>query len=176
MLCDVCGKNEATVHLTEIVNDKVTKLNLCETCAREKSAKMEEHFGLGELLAGLGDFGDVAELPKKAVKIKCSNCGLTYSDFRRTGRLGCSECYTAFQSKLEPLLKRIHGSDQHVGKTPSMKQTKVVTEPVSKLQEMKAKLKRAIDTEEFEEAAKIRDEIRELEKKDEKKDKEKKEK
>lgn len=166
MLCDVCHKNEASVHLTEIINDKVMKLNLCEECAMKKSAEMEEHFGLGELLAGLTEFGESIQAPAGAVKIKCPNCGLTYADFKRRGRLGCSECYVAFQSKLNPLLKRIHGSDHHVGKIPAKVKRGVAA--VSKLQELRLKLKKAIEIEEFEKAAEIRDQIKELEKKEKK--------
>ena len=82
MTCDICGKKEATVHLTEIVNEQVTKLNLCEDCAREKGAEMEEHFGLSELLAGLTDMGTTVE-PEIAISIKCPNCGMTYQNFRK---------------------------------------------------------------------------------------------
>ena len=162
MPCDICGKNEATVHLTEIVNDKVKKLHLCEECARNKAQEMEEHFGLGELLAGLTEFGETVEVPKET-KLKCPNCGLTYADFRRRGRLGCSECYVAFRAKLAPLLKRIHGSDHHIGRIPA--KVHKGTAVVSKLQELRVKMKKAIESEEFEEAAKLRDQIRKLEKK-----------
>lgn len=169
MLCDVCHKIEASVHLTEIINDKVMKLNLCEECAMKKSAEMEEHFGLGELLAGLTEFGESVKAPARGVvKIKCPNCGLTYTDFKRRGRLGCSECYNAFQSKLTPLLKRLHGSEHHVGKVPIKVPNDIKAEAVSKLQELRLKLKKAIAIEEFEEAAKLRDQIRDLEAKEKK--------
>lgn len=162
MLCNVCNKNEATVHLTEIINDKVKKLHLCEECARQKAQEMEEHFGLGELLAGLTDFEETVEISKET-KLKCPNCGLSYAQFRKTGRLGCSECYAAFQPKLAPLLRRIHGSDAHIGKIPGTAPKDV--EMGSKMKELRMKLKNAIETEAFEEAARIRDEIKELEKK-----------
>jgi len=86
MTCDICGKREATVHLTEIVNDKMTKLHLCEECAKEKGAEMEEHFGLSDLLVGLADLGAGLE-PESGAKIKCPVCGFTYSDFKKVGRL-----------------------------------------------------------------------------------------
>lgn len=162
MLCDICGKKEATVHLTEIVNDQVSKLNLCEDCAREKGAEMEEHFGLSELLAGLTDMGPTVE-PETAVSIKCPNCGLMYQNFRKLGRLGCSECYEAFKKELGPLLKRIHGSDRHVGKVP-LKGGKTIRDTRT-LQDLKMQLEKAIQMEEFEEAAKLRDRIKELENK-----------
>ena len=118
MMCDICGKIEATVHLTEIVNDKMTKLHLCEECAKEKGAEMEEHFGLSDLLAGLADLGATAEPSSIIESIKCPSCGFTYQDFKKVGRLGCGDCYEAFKKHLAPLLKRIHGADRHVGKIP----------------------------------------------------------
>lgn len=162
MLCDICGKKEATVHLTEIVNEQMTKLNLCEDCAREKGAEMEEHFGLSELLAGLTDMGTTVE-PEVAITTKCPNCALTYQNFRKIGRLGCGECYEAFKKELSPLLKRIHGSDRHIGKVP-LKGGKSI-EDTRTLQDLKLQLEKAIQMEEFEEAAKLRDKIRELEQK-----------
>ncbi|MDD5449456.1 MAG: UvrB/UvrC motif-containing protein [Candidatus Omnitrophica bacterium] len=162
MLCDICGKNEATVHLTEIINNEVTKLHLCEECAKDKASEMEEHFGLAELLAGLADFGGKLE-SDEMTKLKCPNCGFTYMDFKKIGRLGCSECYTAFKKNLAPLLKRIHGADQHYGKAPikAQKAAKVRDDA----QALRASLQKAIELEEFEEAAKLRDQIKELEKK-----------
>ena len=162
MNCDICGKKEATVHLTEIINNQVTKLNLCEDCAREKGAEMEEHFGLSELLAGLTDIGTTVE-PEIAISTKCPNCGLTYQNFRKIGRLGCSECYEAFKKELGPLLKRIHGSDRHVGKVP-LKGGKTIRDTRT-LQDIKLQLEKAIQMEAFEEAAKLRDKIRDLENK-----------
>jgi len=164
MTCDICGKKEATVHLTEIVNDKVTKLHLCEECAKEKGAEMEEHFGLSDLLAGLADLGAGLE-SEVGGKIKCSTCGFTYSDFKKVGRFGCGECYEAFKKQLAPLLKRIHRADRHVGKVP-LSAGKTVKDTRS-LQELRLRMDKAIQFEEFEEAAKLRDQIKELEKKDE---------
>jgi protein arginine kinase activator len=160
MICEVCGHKQATVHLTEIVDDQITELHLCEDCAREKGAQMEEHFGLADLLAGLADL-DKQFAVGKEVELRCPNCGLSYPDFKKMGRLGCSECYTTFKKSLLPLLKRIHGSTQHVGKTPQ-KVTEVV-KVKSEIQELKEKLQKAIQLEEFEEAARLRDKIRELE-------------
>src|SRR3989338_3889707 len=160
MLCDVCAKNTATVHLTEIIDDQMNELHLCEECARQKSAQMEQQFGLSDLLAGLAEF----EKPTKeveAVGLKCPNCGLTYTYFKKIGRLGCGECYTIFKKYLGPLLKKIHGSTMHLGKTPL--KTPKVTRKKPDLQELRDKLQKAIEAEAFEEAAKVRDQIRELE-------------
>ncbi|HLF18237.1 MAG TPA: UvrB/UvrC motif-containing protein [Candidatus Omnitrophota bacterium] len=161
MKCDLCDK-KATVHLTEIVDEQITEMHLCEDCAREKSVQMEQQFGLADLLAGLSDFGKhVKEVEK--VKLKCPNCGLTYDDFRKFGRLGCSQCYEAFKAHLSTLLKKIHGSNQHVGKTPSKMPT-AEKKKIEDLQELKKQMVQAIQMEDFEKAARLRDKIRELEK------------
>ncbi|KPK97047.1 MAG: hypothetical protein AMJ95_11130 [Omnitrophica WOR_2 bacterium SM23_72] len=175
MLCDVCSKNPATVHLTEIIDDQINELHLCEECARQKSAAMEQQFGLSSLLAGMAEVEKPAAKEKESAGIKCPNCQLTYADFKRIGRLGCGECYTAFKRFLAPLLKRIHGSNQHFGKSPS-KAAKATVRRKLDLGELRDKLQRAIETEAFEEAARIRDQIKELDKKAEQensKDKEK---
>ncbi|MBM3248451.1 MAG: hypothetical protein FJZ10_03390 [Candidatus Omnitrophica bacterium] len=162
MLCDICGKKQATVHLTEIVDEQMTELHLCDECAKEKSVQMEQQFGLADLLAGLSDMGKQVKEEVSPVAVKCLNCGLTYEDFRKVGRLGCSECYNTFRKYLSVLLKKIHGSNQHLGKTPTKIARPVKTK--SSIQELKDRLQRAIQSEEFEEAAKIRDKIKELEK------------
>lgn len=181
MLCDICSKNQATVHLTEIIDEQMTELHLCEECAKQKSMQMEQQFGLSDLLAGLVDFGKHTE-GQELTKIKCPNCNLTYGDFKKIGRLGCSNCYSSFAKYLMPLLKRIHGSAVHMGKSPIGGSTvkeetakeKVSTLPKaaevfslqSELLELKGKLQEMIRVENFEEAARIRDRIREIEKKE----------
>jgi len=161
MLCEICGKKEATVHLTEIVNDKMAKLNICEACAKEKGTEMEEHFGLSDLLAGLADMGSKAE-PESLVSLKCPSCGFSYPDFKKFGRLGCGDCYETFKAKLSSLLKRIHGADRHVGKIP-LSGTDTVKD-TRNLQELKMRMEKAIQSEMFEEAARLRDKIRNIEK------------
>jgi len=161
MVCDACKQQQATVHLTEIVNDQMTELHLCEACANQKGAQVESHFGLSDLLAGLADFGKTAEIEEEVSAKACPACGMTYNDFRKVGRLGCSECYATFKRSLASLLKRIHGSPHHLGKSPA----RLVKPPKAKLElaELKRQLERAIETEEFEEAARLRDQIREME-------------
>lgn len=161
MVCDACGVNQATVHLTEIVDEQMTELHLCEECAKNKSLEMEQQFGLADLLAGLSDLGKGAVEAKESMKLKCPNCGLAYGDFKKIGRLGCSECYNTFRKQLIPLLKRIHGSNKHYGKMPLVMPKPVKVE--TNIEELKAKLQKAVQAEEFEEAARIRDMIKELE-------------
>lgn len=169
MLCNICNKNQATVHLTEIVDDQMSELHLCDDCARKKSMQMEQQFGLSDLLAGLVDYGkQIGGVEKQSEALQCSACGLTYDDFRKIGRLGCSECYTAFAKFLGPLLKRIHGASGHSGKLPPQ----LAQQPLPKVKkakeacgiaELKEQLQQAIEREEYEEAAFLRDQIKEIE-------------
>lgn len=162
MLCDVCHKKEATVHLTEIINDNITKLHLCEGCARSKSEEMETHFGLSDLLAGLTDLGAVKE-EKIEKGLKCSFCGFTLTDFQRIGRLGCPRCYETFANQLAPLLRRIHRQDRHMGKMPVKTVKGKLSKEASELHGLKIKLQKAISIEAFEEAAQLRDKIKIIE-------------
>ncbi|MCG2710725.1 MAG: UvrB/UvrC motif-containing protein [Candidatus Omnitrophica bacterium] len=161
MKCQLCGK-PATVHLTEIINDQMTELHLCELCAKEKGiAGLGQPFGLQDLLTGLVDFGAPVISGKTAV-LKCENCNMTYEDFRKIGRLGCSQCYEIFKESLEPLLKKVHGSLQHLGKGPERDDAGFQAK--KKLQNLHLKLQKAIQNEAFEEAANIRDKIKKMEK------------
>jgi len=175
MTCDLCSKNDAAVHLTEVINNQTRELHLCESCARKKGEETQQFFtgGLAELLAGLSDFG--AKLPGGAAvqAIHCPQCGLTYEDFKKLGRLGCDECYDAFRRVLGPLLKRIHGSTQYLGKLPPVTaaaktKTKALPaaaapDPKQDLAKLKEQLRAAVAAESFEEAARLRDRIRVLE-------------
>ncbi len=140
-------------------------MHLCEECAREKSTQMEQQFGLADLLAGLGDFNKKTKEAEK-INLKCYNCATTYDDFRKFGRLGCSKCYDAFKEHLSTLLKKIHGSNQHLGKAPA----KIPQEDKKKMegmQDLKTQLMNAIQSEDFEKAAQLRDKIRQMEKSEE---------
>lgn len=160
MLCDVCHKNVATVHLTEVINDKVVEMHICQDCARSKAEELKDQLSISDLLGGLVDIGGI---DKKELAIKCPFCGLTYNGFKRKGRLGCGKCYTTFKDKLLPLLKKIHSATQHTGKFPASLGKKVSAN--TKMQELQKNLQQAVQLEEYEEAARLRDEIKELEKK-----------
>jgi protein arginine kinase activator len=176
MTCDICGKNPATVHLTEIIDDQMNELHLCEECAHKKSAAMEQQFGLSDLLAGLAGFEKQKD-EKEGLVLKCPSCGMTFKDFKKIGRLGCGECYTAFRSFLGPLLKRIHGSNMHCGKAPHSRIAKLTRKkmdaketrapaPAGKpegVQELRIRLQKAVETENYEEAARLRDQIKDME-------------
>jgi len=165
MKCDLCGKKDATIHLTEVVNDKVTKLHICEDCAKQKSMEMQSHFGLTDLLSGLMDFGSSIPGGEQGTDtgVKCPVCGMSYLDFQKSGKLGCGKCYETFEKDLGGLLVKIHGSDRHVGKIPFKGGDDL--EGQKELQRMRNELNEMVRAEEFEKAALLRDKIRDLEKK-----------
>lgn len=176
MTCDICGKKKATVHLTEIVDEQMSEMHLCEECARQKNNQMEQQFGLADLLAGLSDVSKpLASKEGEKSILKCSRCGLAYEDFRKFGRLGCGGCYTSFKEHLTGLLRKIHGSNEYLGKTPSKYQGKqkaplsagaaIAVSPSDTLSDLKKQLHEAIAMEDFEKAAQIRDKIKDLERK-----------
>lgn len=159
MVCDICHKNIATVHLTEIVNDKIAELHICQACAKSKTEEIKDQLNVSDFLVGLTGLDPLKE--KEEVNLKCSSCGLSYADFKKKGRLGCAYCYSAFRGVLLPLLKKIHGSTSHAGKIPYRKEKKMVSS--AKVSELKERLQRAINLEEYEEAARLRDEIKQAE-------------
>jgi len=171
MKCEICGKKKATVHLTELIDGQASELHICEDCAREKSLQMEQQFGLADLLAGLSDFGKpMTEKPQQPARVlQCSNCQMTYDEFKKHGRLGCSECYDAFDRPLGVLLKKIHGASKHVGKIPSgglpasPKPEESASSGTDSLQELKEQLQQAVLCEDYERAALLRDQIRSIE-------------
>ena len=142
----------------------MSEMHLCEECARQKSVQMEQQFGLADLLAGLSDFGKQVK-DKEETKLVCQKCALSYDDFRKFGRLGCSHCYSSFETHLSNLLKKIHGSNHHYGKKP-MRIPEAQQKKMESLQDFKSQLAHAIQIEDFEKAAELRDKIREIEKKD----------
>lgn len=163
MLCQICGKNPATVHFTEIHDNKMSEIHVCERCAEEKGmqASASQHkFEIADLLAGMVDAMTQTE-EERVGHVQCPRCGLLYSSFKETGRLGCAECYTAFQFQLRPLLRRIHGDTRHRGKQPTRGgEGAALTRQIQRLHD---DLQRAVEREDFESAAQLRDEIRRLE-------------
>ncbi len=160
MTCNICGVNEATIHLTEIINSQMIEIHLCESCAQEKGTDFKTHFNFGDLLAGLSDFDQGSEVETEHA-VKCPDCGMTYEAFTKSGRLGCSGCYAALGKMLSPLIKRVQRSSVHVGKKPSRLTSNVRnTHDLGLLQD---KLRNCVQDEQFEEAAKLRDQIRKIE-------------
>jgi protein arginine kinase activator len=166
MLCQDCNQNESTVHLTQIVDNKKLVLNLCKECAEKRGFHSPfEHmpFPLADIVTGM--VGPLKTSPsrggRKSTKVKkCPKCGMTFEDFGKSGRLGCGDCYRTFHEELTDLLRRIHGAPRHRGKgciTPG-----AAVEPVREERRLKDELRKAVENEEFEKAASLRDQIRSL--------------
>jgi len=159
MLCCVCKEKPATVHYTKIDGDKMQKVDLCEGCAKSKGVNDPTSFALADLLLGLGASQEVEQASGGAA-VRCPQCGFTQADFKKSGRLGCPECYKAFAEGLEGLLKTMHKGTRHVGKAPeALRQTRDLSDQLRALQK---KLAKAIDEENFEQAAVLRDEIKQM--------------
>jgi len=167
MLCQDCQKEEPTVHLTQIINNKKVVLDLCKSCAETRGFQSpfeNTAFPLADIVTGMMGFGksiDKTKMGKKAeMSNRCPSCGLSFSDLGKVGRFGCGQCYATFNVELSDLLRKIHGSSEHRGKFPvgtadSMK-------PIKKERKLRDDLKKAIEVEDFEKAANLRDKINEL--------------
>jgi len=162
VICQICKQRPAKVHYTEIVNNSMVSLDLCAECAEEKGIDVQSTapYGLGDLVAGLIDSAVAGEMDKIG-RVHCATCGYDYSDFKKIGRFGCPDCYTSFEAQIAPMLRQIHGAAQHQGKAPPDHERRtVVRERVTGLRD---ELARAVEAEDYERAAQIRDEIRQLE-------------
>ncbi len=151
--CDLCSK-PATVHLTQIVNNKVHKVDLCEACAQAKGVTDPSGFSLADLLlkASLNP-----EQPAVAAGMRCEKCGFTQNDFKKHGRFGCPVCYETFRGLVEPMLENMHNGTAHAGKVPTRAlQRKSLYDRLTKLE---LDLTEAIKSERYEDAARTRDEI-----------------
>lgn len=164
MLCDNCKERDAVINLTHVEHDSKVTLHLCEQCAQQKGVETGGAVlktPLGGFLTALGKGGG-ALVPTPSDGLRCSACGSTLRDFRDSGRLGCDQCYVAFDLHLRDLLRRLHGSSQHVGERYDAPGA-AAADPRSRLLELKAQLRRAVEGENFELAAELRDRIRVLE-------------
>lgn len=167
MICEECKKNAATVHVSHMINGQKTELHLCQECASKKGALMfdiNNKFSIPNLLGSfLGSNFPVAEMQPPSLNVNtCPNCGASFNDIRQTGRLGCPECYRAFDAEMEPTLRRIHGNSKHMGKIPARGGQQVLYR--QEIENLKNKLQKAVAEEHYEKAAEIRDHIKQLEK------------
>ncbi len=159
MLCEKCQKEQANVHITTIINGEQKEMHLCKNCAAT---------GGFLPLGAMPDLGWQQVIPYIMTPkspnsgVSCPECGQTYERFSRHDRFGCPTCYTTFGERTDELLKRIHGANRHKGKVPSQKSPSLSPEQ-QKLLALKKQLDTLVAKEEFEEAAKVRDEIRQLE-------------
>lgn len=181
MLCQNCGKREANIKYTQIINGVKREMSLCENCAKELGVE-DIHFNMPISFSSfLSDFFEPQESDSNFMTnflapqtLLCENCKSTYEDFLKEGKFGCEECYEDFSSKIDPLLKNIHGSNRHVGrvskylnekanKDKEQEKNEKTTEKEEKLQNLKKRLEQEIKEERYEDAAKTRDEIKKIE-------------
>ncbi len=161
MVCQLCKQKEATVHLTQIVENQVKNVDLCEPCAKQKGVNDPTGFSLADLLLGLGAGQEIEQAGEaKGTELKCEACGFTQAELKKTGRLGCAECYSVFGDVLDTLLKGMHKGTQHKGKVPAAIRGLVTLE--ASLSKLVVDLQSAVAREDFESAARLRDEIKSL--------------
>lgn len=158
MNCDVCKQNQATVFLTQIVEGKMQKVNLCESCSKEKGVTDPVGFSLADMLLGLGA---AQEIERGGSVQKCPVCGFSQADFKKTGRLGCSNCYETFSEGLQTLIKGMHKGTTHLGKKPVRLAQSMERE--AELKQLQRDLRTAVTEENYESAALLRDQIRQME-------------
>lgn len=161
MRCEYCGERDAEIHLTEIVKDEMATIHLCSSCAAEKgvSSSTPAEPPIADFLAHLGEGSQ--EVALSGAEEACAYCGTTAQDFRKTGRLGCSQCYAHFAPQLRGLLRRVHGASQHMGKV-YLGAAGDLDDRDLRLTTLRRRLERAVEIEDFEAAANLRDQILEL--------------
>ena len=171
MLCDHCHKNEATIHMTNIVNNKKTEQHFCSTCVSE----LQQEGKLSPYSSFMNDMWDNSfftndffknmvypdNLLKSHQSKRCPQCDITYDEFNRVGKFGCGQCYETFNSEIDPLLERIQGSSEYEGTVPSRGTN--IFKAKYEVKRLRHQLDTAIQAENFEEAAILRDKIKELE-------------
>lgn len=161
MLCQNCQQREANVHIAKIINGQTQELHLCEQCAKktqEVNIVFQPGLVIPDFLQALFGFSPTPAPQKEEA---CPRCGMTFSQITQAGKLGCSVCYEKFEPQLEPLVRRIHGGGQHVGKIPGRRG--IALKGKLEQKRLKEKLQQLIQLEQFEEAAVVRDQIRQLE-------------
>lgn len=170
MMCESCQQNLATVHLTEIVQKTKKETHLCEECARDKGVSYSAEFSVKDFLGGLAKKIKAPEsiaAPKAIVEEQpadpCPSCGITFAEFRQSGRLGCHNDYEHFRESLLPLLRKIHNTPtvQHTGRVPSQIGERLEKE--ARITGLRSELEDAVARENYERAAELRDQIKSLE-------------
>ncbi len=173
MLCENCNKNKANVKYTQIINGNKKEMMLCEECS-EKLGVNKINFNMpidfSSFFGGMFEDEEANYMPifQEVKELKCKNCNMTFDEFINTGKLGCSNCYETFSEKIDPMLKRLHGSNRYLGRKANINKASVKPKieeekpKVTKKEELEQSLKKAISEERYEDAAKIRDKIKGL--------------
>jgi protein arginine kinase activator len=167
MTCSQCHEREAVMELTQVANGQVTRIHLCEQCAAERGLENAASLGkspLASYIAAMGQGLDSSTPPGGAeVTFLCQSCGATLQDFRESGRLGCPDCYRTLGEPLRELLRRLHGATRHTGERYAVPGSNQDSPPARSSLELREQLKRAIESEDFELAAELRDQLKVVE-------------
>lgn len=158
MFCQRCKKQVATVHVTEIHKNQKVEKHLCEDCAREEGVAIKAQVNLQEVLQGMLQAHQTAG---EEANLTCPDCGITYAEFRNEGRLGCPHDYEVFGEPLAEVFEKVHGGSEHTGKMPSRVGADLKDQ--RELMQLRRRLQQAVENEQYEEAARVRDQIRERE-------------
>jgi len=161
MLCNVCKKNDATVHLTQMMEGEIKKMDMCESCAQSQGVD-DPGISLVDLLVGLGPAASNAlgGMTSDQKPSNCPTCGYTQADFKKSGRLGCPDCYVTFEEGLKQMLRSMHKGLKHNGKAP--KNYRNTRELIAKSKKLEKELEKAVKDERYEDAAVIRDSLKAL--------------
>lgn len=159
MKCECCHGKEATIHLTQVIDGDVKKLNLCQECALKNGIDLNSPISITDVLLGLGGQQPVPPIGSE-FDLSCSRCQMTRAEFKKRARLGCPECYNAFMGELSALTKAMHHSSQHVGKIPARQGNAART--TAQIAALKKEIETAIAKEQYEVAAGLRDKIKAL--------------
>lgn len=176
MLCDICNKNEASIHYTEVINGVKNERHLCSECMKEMDTGIEGEFPFAKLIKGiLTAHLATGQENKSALQIQCNKCKMTYHQFAKGGKFGCAECYSVFGPLILDNIKKIQGSNSHIGKKYKKSLDNIDISQLFETEEksthksksttidiLQRQLKKAIEIEDFDEAARLRDEIKEL--------------
>ncbi|KOA19930.1 UvrB/uvrC motif protein [Clostridium homopropionicum DSM 5847] len=169
MICEVCKQNEATIHITKIVNGTKNEINICSSCAGKTQEfnlvtdiDIMTPFSFTNILGGLMDYVNKTEKVNSDVELRCKKCNLSYREFKEKGLLGCNECYEYFKPSIQQVVKGLQGNTEHLGKIPNRAGKDFISK--KKILQLKEELQKAITLEEYERAAELRDKIKEVEK------------
>ncbi|WP_142413480.1 UvrB/UvrC motif-containing protein [Hathewaya massiliensis] len=171
MICERCKQNQANVHIAKIINGQKEEQNLCDKCAKElnimgftNELEFDTPFSFPSLLGGIVDYISKSQLNDEDhnEELVCKNCGTSYIEFKNQGLLGCSKCYDDFSSYLLPVVKRVQGNTEHSGKIPVCSGKDIYNKRL--IVKLREELQRAVNLEEYEKAAELRDKIKELKK------------
>jgi protein arginine kinase activator len=162
MMCEICGIREANIKFTQVVNKNKKELHICKVCAEDKGFS-NPLSGFPKIIGGLilGIMGELPETGKREhIDLKCNYCQLSWHEFQEGGLLGCGHCYESFSAPLKKILRKMHGSNKHIGNRPASQRE---TGTIDEVERLRKELNRAIKAENFERAAQIRDTIRDIE-------------